>query len=152
MQAVNLCLLTSSAAERHAGRSRLLAVTQNLPYLPNLHVRGRKKNHQNVETSDKVRKPHLPRPAQNKPPTKMVDLNLKDFPGSQESTQADLSVGCQSPVDPARETRSSGYYFAHDAVRSALANDQSVMNSRFAGKFLLNFSTDNYTASKGINK
>ncbi|OPJ80955.1 hypothetical protein AV530_004334 [Patagioenas fasciata monilis] len=53
MQAVNLCLLTSSAAERHAGRSRLLAVTQNLPYLPNLHVRGRKKNHQNVETSDK---------------------------------------------------------------------------------------------------
>ncbi|OPJ80953.1 hypothetical protein AV530_004334 [Patagioenas fasciata monilis] len=135
MQAVNLCLLTSSAAERHAGRSRLLAVTQNLPYLPNLHVRGRKKNHQNVETSDK-----------------MVDLNLKDFPGSQESTQADLSVGCQSPVDPARETRSSGYYFAHDAVRSALANDQSVMNSRFAGKFLLNFSTDNYTASKGINK
>lgn len=82
----------------------------------------------------------------------MVDLNLKDFPVSQESTQADLSVGCPSPVDPTRETRSSQRYFARDAARSALANDQSVMNSHFTGKFLLNFSSDNYTASKGINK
>lgn len=83
----------------------------------------------------------------------MVDLNLKDFPGSQESGRViPLSAGCQSPVEPSREMSSSQPYLVRDAARSALANDHSVMNNHFTGKFLLNFSSDNYKASKGINK
>lgn len=83
----------------------------------------------------------------------MVDLNLKDFRGSQASAWVVLlSVGCQSPMEPSRETSGSQRYLAHDAARSALANARSVMNNRSTGKFLLNLSSGNYTASKGINK
>lgn len=54
----------------------------------------------------------------------MVNLNLRDFPGSQESAWVVLlSVGCQNPMEPSRETSSSQRYLAHDAARSALAND-----------------------------
>lgn len=75
-----------------------------------------------------------------------VDLNFKDFPG--QCLGASSFCGLPNPVEPSRETSSSQYYLAHDATRQ----DRYVVNNRFTGKFLLNFSSDNYPPSNVINQ